>query len=201
MNMWWWNTSWVQYSQQIRIWNLVLFHLDWLRFTCFYCLGATLVESNTSMNSWHWPLQWIDYLLCLQNLTWLWISTSAEEWIEGAVMLVDKPKGWTSFDVCGKLRGCLKKIGIKKVCSWFWSANPDNFLHVRHFEHIFGDVRLFNSSTHMLYLTVDIAYLVSRSMENEHMGKFGLIRRIYSLRIHELSVKSESLLDWRFAMY
>ncbi len=28
-------------------------------------------------------------------------------------MLVDKPKGWTSFDVCAKLRGALrvKKIG------------------------------------------------------------------------------------------
>jgi hypothetical protein len=30
-------------------------------------------------------------------------------------MLIDKPKGWTSFDVCGKLRGQLKRSGCKKV--------------------------------------------------------------------------------------
>lgn len=27
---------------------------------------------------------------------------------QNAALLVDKPKGWTSFDVCGKLRGALK---------------------------------------------------------------------------------------------
>jgi hypothetical protein len=31
---------------------------------------------------------------------------------ESAVILVDKPQDWTSFDVCGKLRGALK---VKKV--------------------------------------------------------------------------------------
>eukprot|EP00854_Cymbomonas_tetramitiformis_P007817 gene7817-9285_t len=33
----------------------------------------------------------------------------------GVVLLVDKPKGWTSFDVCGKLKGSLRRIGAKKV--------------------------------------------------------------------------------------
>ena len=35
----------------------------------------------------------------------------ADVW-QNAVLLVDKPPGWTSFDVCGKLRGALK---VKKV--------------------------------------------------------------------------------------
>ncbi len=33
----------------------------------------------------------------------------------GAILLVDKPKGWTSFDVCNKLRGALRSLyGVKK---------------------------------------------------------------------------------------
>lgn len=39
------------------------------------------------------------------------VDTVVQGWHLGAV-LVDKPLGWTSFDVCGKLRGALK---IKKV--------------------------------------------------------------------------------------
>lgn len=35
---------------------------------------------------------------------------------EGALLLVDKPKGWTSFDVVNKIRYTLKfKLGIKKI--------------------------------------------------------------------------------------
>ena len=33
-------------------------------------------------------------------------------WREGAVVLVDKPQGWTSFDVCNKIR---KATRVKKV--------------------------------------------------------------------------------------
>ncbi len=53
-------------------------------------------------------------------------SFSPEVWQAGAVLLVDKPPGWTSFDVCGKLRGALrvKKVrGVKRhlwvlLCGW-----------------------------------------------------------------------------------
>jgi hypothetical protein len=38
-------------------------------------------------------------------------SFSADVW-GNAVILVDKPQDWTSFDVCGKLRGALQ---VKKV--------------------------------------------------------------------------------------
>ena len=40
------------------------------------------------------------------------LRCSTETW-ENAAVLIDKPKGWTSFDVCAKLRGVLrtKKIG------------------------------------------------------------------------------------------
>ena len=31
----------------------------------------------------------------------------ADAW-QNAAVLIDKPQGWTSFDVCGKLRGILK---------------------------------------------------------------------------------------------
>lgn len=34
---------------------------------------------------------------------------------DNGVLLVDKPLGWTSFDVCGKLRNMLKFLGVKKV--------------------------------------------------------------------------------------
>ena len=35
---------------------------------------------------------------------------------EGALLLVDKPKGWTSFDVVNKIRYTLKfKLGVKKI--------------------------------------------------------------------------------------
>ncbi|GIL48544.1 hypothetical protein Vafri_5035 [Volvox africanus] len=35
--------------------------------------------------------------------------------LQNGVILVDKPLGWTSFDVCGKIRNMLKFIGVKKV--------------------------------------------------------------------------------------
>ena len=39
-------------------------------------------------------------------------SFSAETFREGLVLLVDKPEGWTSFDVVAKLRGVIKsKLG------------------------------------------------------------------------------------------
>lgn len=42
-------------------------------------------------------------------------SFSAETFREGLVLLVDKPEGWTSFDVVAKLRGVIKsKLGLKK---------------------------------------------------------------------------------------
>ena len=35
---------------------------------------------------------------------------------EGATILVDKPYGWTSFDVVNKIRWNLKrKLGVKKI--------------------------------------------------------------------------------------
>lgn len=37
------------------------------------------------------------------------------ELFKNGMLLVDKPIGWTSFDVCGKLRNTLKFLGIKKV--------------------------------------------------------------------------------------
>lgn len=39
---------------------------------------------------------------------------AADDWKHAAV-LVDKPQGWTSFDVCNKLKVKLKKRGVKKV--------------------------------------------------------------------------------------
>ncbi|GLC51944.1 hypothetical protein PLESTB_000565500 [Pleodorina starrii] len=35
--------------------------------------------------------------------------------LENGVILVDKPLGWTSFDVCGKIRNMLKFLGVRKV--------------------------------------------------------------------------------------
>lgn len=35
--------------------------------------------------------------------------------LQNAVLLVDKPLTWTSFDVCGKIRNTLKFLGIRKV--------------------------------------------------------------------------------------
>lgn len=36
--------------------------------------------------------------------------------LEGATILVDKPYGWTSFDVVNKIRWNLKrKLGVKKI--------------------------------------------------------------------------------------
>ncbi|EFJ51263.1 hypothetical protein VOLCADRAFT_87889 [Volvox carteri f. nagariensis] len=35
--------------------------------------------------------------------------------LQNGVILVDKPLGWTSFDVCAKIRNLLKFIGVKKV--------------------------------------------------------------------------------------
>lgn len=38
------------------------------------------------------------------------------DFLSGALLLVDKPKGWTSFDVVNKIRGILRaKYGIKKI--------------------------------------------------------------------------------------
>jgi tRNA U55 pseudouridine synthase TruB len=31
------------------------------------------------------------------------------------VLLVDKPKGWTSFDVCNAIKKPLRQLGVKKV--------------------------------------------------------------------------------------
>lgn len=39
---------------------------------------------------------------------------SAETW-QNLVLLMDKPKGWTSFDVVGKTRSMTRKFGVKKV--------------------------------------------------------------------------------------
>ena len=39
-------------------------------------------------------------------------SAFTQEVWQNAALLVDKPQGWTSFDVCAKLRGALK---TKKV--------------------------------------------------------------------------------------
>ena len=41
------------------------------------------------------------------------MPTDQSAW-DNAVLLVDKPKGWTSFDVCGKLRGALAALLRKK---------------------------------------------------------------------------------------
>jgi tRNA pseudouridine55 synthase len=38
------------------------------------------------------------------------------DYLSGAMLLVDKPKGWTSFDVVNKVRGLIRhKYGIKKI--------------------------------------------------------------------------------------
>ncbi len=38
------------------------------------------------------------------------------DFLSGALLLVDKPRGWTSFDVVNKIRGILRaKYGIKKI--------------------------------------------------------------------------------------
>ena len=35
---------------------------------------------------------------------------------EGSILLIDKPAGWTSFDVVNKIRGTIKfQLGIKKI--------------------------------------------------------------------------------------
>lgn len=41
------------------------------------------------------------------------VPTDPAAW-ENAVLLIDKPQGWTSFDVCGKLRGALAALLRKK---------------------------------------------------------------------------------------
>lgn len=43
---------------------------------------------------------------------------------ENGVLLVDKPKGWTSFDVCGKLRNVLRFLGpaVRKVRACVWGG-------------------------------------------------------------------------------
>ncbi len=43
-------------------------------------------------------------------------SPATADFISGAMILVDKPKGWTSFDVVNKIRGALRhKYNIKKL--------------------------------------------------------------------------------------
>jgi len=38
------------------------------------------------------------------------------DYLAGELLLIDKPVGWTSFDVCAKLRGALRHaLGVKKV--------------------------------------------------------------------------------------
>ena len=44
------------------------------------------------------------------------VKPETADFISGALLLVDKPKGWTSFDVVNKIRGMLRhKFGIKKI--------------------------------------------------------------------------------------
>ncbi|MBP6695230.1 MAG: tRNA pseudouridine(55) synthase TruB [Saprospiraceae bacterium] len=51
----------------------------------------------------------IDKILCRQNLN------EAKNYLEGVLMLVDKPLEWTSFDVVNKIRFAIKyKYGVKK---------------------------------------------------------------------------------------
>ena len=39
-----------------------------------------------------------------------------EDFRKGTVLLVDKPLGWTSFDVVNKVRGMIRrKLGVKKI--------------------------------------------------------------------------------------
>ncbi|MEY3322401.1 MAG: hypothetical protein RLZZ417_1984 [Bacteroidota bacterium] len=43
-------------------------------------------------------------------------STSLAALEEGSILLIDKPAGWTSFDVVNKIRGTIKsQLGIKKI--------------------------------------------------------------------------------------
>ena len=43
-------------------------------------------------------------------------SLEAADYLSGALLLVDKPKDWTSFDVVNKVRGILRqKYGVKKI--------------------------------------------------------------------------------------
>jgi len=43
-------------------------------------------------------------------------STSLPALEEGSILLIDKPAGWTSFDVVNKIRGTIKsQLGIKKI--------------------------------------------------------------------------------------
>jgi tRNA pseudouridine55 synthase len=43
-------------------------------------------------------------------------SPEAADYISGALLLVDKPQGWTSFDVVNKIRGMIRqKYGIRKI--------------------------------------------------------------------------------------
>ena len=44
-------------------------------------------------------------------------STFSPDVWQNAALLVDKPKGWTSFDVCAKLRGALKTKKVSIECS------------------------------------------------------------------------------------
>ncbi len=44
------------------------------------------------------------------------IPLSDYDFLAGATLLVDKPRGWTSFDVVSKLRGRLRKLlGVRKI--------------------------------------------------------------------------------------
>jgi tRNA U55 pseudouridine synthase TruB len=40
-----------------------------------------------------------------------------------AVLLVDKPTDWTSFDACNAIKKAIKRLGVAKVCF-------EEFMHV-----------------------------------------------------------------------
>ncbi|HQW00970.1 MAG TPA: tRNA pseudouridine(55) synthase, partial [Saprospiraceae bacterium] len=43
-------------------------------------------------------------------------APESADFISGALILVDKPQGWTSFDVVNKIRGMIRhKFSVKKI--------------------------------------------------------------------------------------
>ncbi len=51
------------------------------------------------------------------------VPTDEDPWLNG-VLLVDKPKTWTSFDVCNKLKWAVKQFGVKKASKLASSPRP-----------------------------------------------------------------------------
>ena len=43
------------------------------------------------------------------------IIQSAKAYLNGQILVIDKPKGWTSFQVVKKIRFLIKKIQLKKI--------------------------------------------------------------------------------------